>query len=1668
MGLSTGQITINTVAVLASQREIGALLGQLPDPAAARPGEQFDAYQQIAAGLGRANIALDVDAQGQLRLEPDQPPAVDLRPFEALLRDLRLAIQGGHAPPGPAELEARRTRYLQLVVAQCQHLRLEGLSTGTRPIVLALEDVYVQLRAVAEVPETADAFSPEERRLLRLLEQRQAPDPDLREAHLRLDAIRRERWTRERLERFPIAQALADPHRRGLVILGDPGSGKSTLLQFLALVFAQGPEAAERQLQVRGPDAARLPILAPLASYDDMLDKQPDLDIQAFLARYYDRRRTAPGLGPVFDAAIAEGRALILLDGLDEVIEERRRRYVAEQATRFVQAALARGNRVVLTSRVYGYRAAPLAADLPHITVLDFRQEEIAAFARQWFRALLAWERGGAPDAQSELLAQQEERRLLDDIRSNPGVERLAVNPLLLTMLALLRRQVGSLPQRRIKLYDLYVSALIESWEENRSRGARLHGGPLRTDPQEAEGALIELALWLQQHRPSGTATAGDLLERLRDFYLREDHGLDPASPVPRPQAKQAEERARRFLHDMRHHSGLLIERGQGAFGFRHLTFQEYFAGRALARMPAAERWALLQPNLHSGRWREPLLLCAARLGVAESRAPEATELVERILAAASRYEPLLRRDLLLAADCAADDIGLPLALLQQLADDLWALLDTRVPALGKAALQRLYRLWQLRAGEQARLPELEGRLLEWLLEEAANYERFRDEAHDLLRRMARDDGAEVPDFLRRHLTNAPWNVRVAAIGALTELVASDASVRDALQNALSDPNEYVRMAAIQALAALVSSESAIRDTLQNSLADPDNNMRVAAIRALAPLALSEPAICDALQNALSDASRNVRAAAVRALAPLASSQPDICLTLQKALIEPDNGMRVAAIEALAPLASSQPDICLTLQKALIEPDNGMRVAAVRALAPLASSQPAIHLALQKAIADPDRDVRAAAVLALAPLASSQPDICLTLQKALADTSEYVRATTLGVLAPLISKDRRLATRFAEVQTHRDWRTRREHLPYITDQTELRNCSENRCCQEASSTQATIIIILSSYSLENQPVQLTLRSALADPYPDVRAAAIEALAPLASSQPDILFALQKALADPDNDVQGAAIEALAPLVPVNQDTHAALLAAITNPYDNLSETAFRVLATLALTDPDIRTTFQNAFADTDDSPPQNSWKTTIAILATLAPADANIYNALLTTLVEPDKDMWDAAIAALTTRTPSDPDIYATLFTTFLISLTELDNEHAAAIVPLTLLASANLDIRVTLQKALAAPYSDVRVVAVNTLAPLAPSQPVIRNALQNALADASWNVRMEAVHALAPLVALDPSIGEALLQALTDPEWNVRAAAIEALGALPVPEPAIRDTLLQALADPEWNVRAAAVQALGTLATSDPAIRDALLQALADPEWNVRAAAVRALGAQAASAPAIRDALLQALADPEWNVRAAAIGALIPLIPVDSALYARLLGAVGREDATRAAYIMGQDEFNQMLRQLATTYGQIVRDDPQRRAEVIAMLGDADWRRRKAAAEILREAGREAVLEAMPQLLAALEDTRGYDSWPARIAAAERLLNDDRHGEYALGLIQEALTYGADALLPIPGADEVRQQAALALGKLKALHHRADVAERIAGLLESEREPRALDGLYAALGSLAEAPELD
>jgi len=541
----------------------------------------------------------------------------------------------------------------------------------------------------------------------------------------------------------------------------------------------------------------------------------------------------------------------VLLDGLDEVIEESRRKFVAEQASAFIREAVLNGNCVLLTSRIYGYRAAPLSVNLPHITVLDFRREEIEMFARQWSRAMATWDAQGCETPQTELSAQAEERRLLEGIRSNPGVERLAANPLLLTMLALLQRQVGALPQRRIQLYDLYIYALVQNWEENRSRGVRLKA-PKRIDTLEAENILIPLALWLQQNKPSGTATRTELLRQITCIFLREAGYNPDATDIPAIVCADAERRAENFLADMRQFSGLLVECGQNAFGFRHLTFQEYFAGRALARMDADKRWELLKPNLHAGRWREAVLLAAARLGVTENRGDQATALVERIFDADSDYEPALHRDLFLAADCATDDIGVSLPVLRRIVSGLAVLATSRVPTLAISGVRNLSKLGLLRAGDRPRLPEAllalvpaldaitqqtRGALLEsifpvWsesaeltekakeaIVEEVARAEYWYDirQYQDMAPYLRASTA--LRDAVAAKLADEASNVRGAAIHAVSRLLAGDAELRGAVAAKLADENQYVRGAAIRGLSPLAVDDAGLRYNLMPVLA---------------------------------------------------------------------------------------------------------------------------------------------------------------------------------------------------------------------------------------------------------------------------------------------------------------------------------------------------------------------------------------------------------------------------------------------------------------------------------------------------------------------------------------------------------------------------------------------------------------------------------------------------------------------------------------------------------------------------------------------------------------------------------------------------------------------------------------------------------------------------------
>lgn len=1364
---TTDRIAVVVEELAHGVRDVSQALREIQGSISTSPGSQFDAYQAVAAGLGRVGAQVGAGSDGQVLITADDliEGATGFDP--SLLRPLLTALRTSLLHPADgldkAERAERERRYRSLLITQFAVLRLEGLSVGVRPIRLPLEQVYVQLRAVAEVPDAADDFSPEERRLLRLLDEGgQTRADELREARLHLDAIRRERWTSEQLKRFPIGETLRDPARRGLVILGDPGSGKTTLLQFLALIYARGPAAVATYLGITDAEAERLPIMAPLASYDDLLTEEPKLTVEEFLARYYDRRRAAPGLGPVFAEAIRTGRALILLDGLDEVVDESRRKFVAEQSSAFLRTAMAHGNRVLLTSRIYGYRDAPLSVDLPHITVLDFRREEIALFARQWSRAMAVWDADGVQDSQQELLAQVDERALLAEIRSNPGVERLAVNPLLLTMLALLRRQVGRLPQRRIRLYDLYVTTLVQSWEENRSRGARA-AAPARIDLQEAENALIELALWLQQHRGSGTATRTDVIERLTRFYLQ-DEGYDPdIGTIPGRIRRQATQQAERFLHDMRQFSGLIIERGHNAFGFRHLTLQEYFAGRALARMPAEERWALIQPNLHANRWREPILLAAARLGVSENRGGEATALVRSILFAESPYETILLRDLLLAADCAVDDIDLALPLLRELVSRLSGHIRSLIPSIAVAALRRLHELSVLRVGDRLRLPEADS-IVRAALTSAELFtqpQAIHDAAVIILQeRTARDH--ELLIALSAQLTAADPFARLIATQSLAPLVEHDPEIQHQFLSLLADTNSSVIVAAINALRPLVNARE-LRPHLERLVHRPEPDVSLAAISALRPNIQTLQEAMMLAAPLLGHYTPLIRDAVVEWLRDVLQAEPEQVGLVIAHLRGGSSEARASAARILAPLLAQNAELRSQLiSEARIGRMHISRVAQLQVLDAAFEQDVTIEQLWLEIAAGKNAVGRFQAAALLAQRGRATELVTQVLQDELSEQSAFLRAEVLKLIA-------------------QHERLRELLMPEIVSEL------TNERGVLANSGRVGAAMALTRLAERSELASRSVYDGLQHPDPSLRDTFVRSIPPALLRQPPFLDAVINRLDDERPYVRVAAINALKFLQRRNVRVRRAIREMRNDPNISVYGTAYAVLRNIDLrwertAIPDVQT-----LSSVDKNRISNSLFSAMGRLP-------GIRTWALAFLQDPEWQVRSQALSNLGPRIARDKQLREAV-----VQCLDDPNINTARVAHRVLIVHANHlpDIQMLFVRRLDHANSVARSNAILALSTLLPEQPMLT---QRFLAWADDNNSPEqyiALQALAPLLPYRPELIQRARDWITDDIIERRIAAYGALSIVAVDIPDVWNLLRKALIADIPRERQSAVTAL-------------------------------------------------------------------------------------------------------------------------------------------------------------------------------------------------------------------------------------------------------------------------------
>ncbi|HSL77664.1 MAG TPA: HEAT repeat domain-containing protein [Candidatus Limnocylindrales bacterium] len=340
-----------------------------------------------------------------------------------------------------------------------------------------------------------------------------------------------------------------------LVIVAGPGMGKTTFLHALASTLTTRR-------------TGEIPVPVSLYRYVSESDGKTLIDF-ALETRFGEmyKGRELEGFADVFRLWNREGKLLFLLDGLDEVPEEKRRALVDQFAalTRFV-----------LTTRPIG-RIDAYQPPGGTLQLLPLDDRDVARFVFQW--AALDGV-GNAFEPRSVLRNLRHDRRLAD----------LSKVPQLLGLICYLWSS------HTVRAFRTRADLFAQTTDVMISKGLdilEVTGEERETLPRTLRRWLRKLALDMLAH-PTGA--------RLR---ISRDAMLDDLE-IGRSETDAAR------LFRLARASGLIVRTIDGVedFQFVHLVFQEYLAAEALAA--SSDPIAMAERLQHRAAFEEPLRMACA------------------------------------------------------------------------------------------------------------------------------------------------------------------------------------------------------------------------------------------------------------------------------------------------------------------------------------------------------------------------------------------------------------------------------------------------------------------------------------------------------------------------------------------------------------------------------------------------------------------------------------------------------------------------------------------------------------------------------------------------------------------------------------------------------------------------------------------------------------------------------------------------------------------------------------------------------------------------------------------------------------------------------------------------------------------------------------------------
>lgn len=713
---------------------------------------------------------------------------------------------------------------------------------------------------------------------------------------------------------FNILDLLSHKQSNVSVLLGDPGSGKTLLMHYLSVMIARG-KPKEIGLD---PNVDWLPISIDIR---DLL-KIPNNNILNYIYKSaIEKTQIESFPDGFFEYWLEDGRAVILLDGLDEIVDEVARWRVVQDIYAFLHRF--QKCRAIITSRVAGYRQDYFPSDsYPQYYLQPFNDDNIKEFIIKWYTI-----RSSTPKRQaSKLIAS-----LNNQINNSDRIKMLARNPLLLTIIALIHRAHTSLPRQRSKLYDRAIETLVGSWDAYKEIPKQDGGGTgtkrlQYLKPDDFRPLLEMTARWMHEQGGTGAIEERNLFEQISQDIQR-IRGIKPREAI-----KEAE----RFVVFISDRTSLLTKQGKDRYAFVHKTFQEYLCAQSLLYQIHDELTLNVVSSLierdqqHDQHWQEVILLLISQL-----KPKNASIAIRKILRKENIFSPFLHRNLIFSGRCLAEN---PLYLRQfndecsqEVIDDLVKLEISDPTKIG----------YQVREQVAQTLcsmhdTEFESQAITSLRTYEQNIGRVRLQQY----RAVLGERESAIDKLLQLVEDENPNIRAKSVLAISTLDLDGKHIKAAAKlmlKRLEDDSPSVRASAFEAVGNFGISNKMVQRVLKKGLVDPSFSVHTHATSALGKLGNSSDMstsapICRFLFSLLKDEDAKIRAGAASAIGRLGNISENEIQKLTELLRDRDLGVRYGTIYALGNLSHNSTSVTSLLEDLLESKDPGVYASAALAL----------------------------------------------------------------------------------------------------------------------------------------------------------------------------------------------------------------------------------------------------------------------------------------------------------------------------------------------------------------------------------------------------------------------------------------------------------------------------------------------------------------------------------------------------------------------------------------------------------------------------------------------------------------------------------------------------------------------------------------------------------------